>query len=1082
MIPIGRLRPHERSPRAVRRRRRASVVVLPALALLSALATASPSRALEPTAQLTQYLQTAYQDGLPQGTVRAIEQDRDGYLWLGTQEGLVRFDGVRFTVFDHRNAAALGSADIRALLLDRSGRLWIGTRDGGAALYAGGAFKPLADAEGRPWKAVYALAEGPDGSIWMGTREHGAVRWRDGRFDVYGLEQGLPTATVVTLRVDSHGTLWAGGTNGCLARFDGARFQPLVAGAFAGDTVMNLAEGPDGKLWIATRASGLFVLPAGASGPAERVAGSERLSLWALSFDAEGSLFLGSLGEGLLRLRGGQIDRLGTAQGFPSDAVISLREDRERNLWVGTEGGGVVRLRDAPFRTFGEAEGLRARQVWTVLADRLGNVWLGTDGAGLARLRDGRLEHLGKAAGLAADSITALLEDRRGRLWVGTRGAGLARLDDGRATTFGPSAGLRDDTVLSLAEDTGGGLWVGTRSGLYRASADDHFVAYDGGADLATDRIWSLAIDSRGDVLVGTDGHGLKVIGKDGVRVWGADDGLPSNPISSLHADDDGVVWIGTYGGGLARLTPSGLQRVTTDDGLADNVILQILDDEAGALWLTTNKGVLRLDKRQLEEFFRGQRPGFQSSLFGKADGMRSAECNGGFQPAGTRSRDGRLWIPTNDGVVVVDPRDLRRNLVAPGVVIEDVLVDGRRLPTGAQLETAGSSEVELSPNHERLEIQYAGLSLAEPSRVRFRYKLEGFDHDWVEAGGERRATYTNLPTGRSYRFRVLAANNDGVWNETGAAYAFTVAPHFWETPPFLLASLAALGLVTWSGYRLRVRQLVHRTQQLERLVAARTAEVVAQRDQLEAANDELTRLNHFKSEFLGIAAHDLKNPLSVIYGYAGLMSSKAAADAGLQKVARRISASANQMLTIVSDLLDTTAMESGKLRFEREPTELVELVRGVLDAQRVMAADREIELVLRAEGDVEARVDREKVTRVVQNLVSNAIRYSRQGTEVEVEVARFETPPARSEITVRDHGPGLTAAEIERIFERFERLAEKHQVPIQHSTGLGLSIVKQFVELHGGAIRIDSTPGVGSAFIVELPDTDGATAGSEPT
>lgn len=290
------------------------------------------------------------------------------------------------------------------------------------------------------------------------------------------------------------------------------------------------------------------------------------------------------------------------------------------------------------------------------------------------------------------------------------------------------------------------------------------------------------------------------------------------------------------------------------------------------------------------------------------------------------------------------------------------------------------------------------------------------------------------------------------------------------ERPSFLGLAAAVLALVGWSLYRLRVRRLVRRTEQLEAQVAQRTAQVVAQKDELARANEELTRLNEFKTEFLGIAAHDLKNPLSVIYGYAGLMISKSEGDPALLRMARRISASANQMLTIVSDLLDTTAMESGKLRFERQPTDLAELVAGVVEGQRVIESERRISLQVEAQGPVMASVDREKTTRIVQNLVTNAIRYSRPEAAVEVSLYPAGTavePTLR--LAVRAPGSELAEEEVARIFERFERLAAKHDLAA-HSTGLGLAIAKQFVEMHGGRIWVESTPGVGSTFLVELP------------
>lgn len=1061
MLFSPRLQPDERSSG-----RLAARALLPALLALVA---ADPAVGLDPAVLPSQYVLDTWTDELPQRTVRAIAQTPDGYLWLGTQDGLARFDGQRFVVFNQRNTPALGTSDIRALLVDRRGRLVVATRGAGAVVMSAGTVEPLVSEPTLADALVYSLAEGGDGSLWLGTRGHGLIRVRGQEVQRYGEADGLPSQTVLSVFVDRQGSVLAGSQDRGLSRLEGQRFVPVSPAVLGHLSVTTLAEDQAHRLWIGTRQAGLFLQPEARSESARPITSTAGQALWALLADRDGSLFAGTLGSGLLRLAGDRITSFNTQTGLPSDSVVSLFEDREGNLWVGTEGGGLLRLRDSAFRTFGKAEGLPVDQVWTVLEDRTGVIWVGTDGGGLVRIQEARVSRLSTRDGLLHDSVTALFEDSAGDLWVGTQGNGLNRIRDGRVTSFASGADPAIDTVLAMAEDGTGGLWLGTRTeGLYRFR-QGRFERPTELPELANVHIWSLARGAAGELLIGTDGGGLLIVEGGKIRSIARAEGLAAPRVAALYAEPNGVIWIGTDGGGLARYAAGRLTTYDSSDGLSDDVVWQILDDHAGNLWLSTNRGVMRVAKVELEAFADGATRKLTGQLFGKSDGMRAAECNGVFQPAGFRGRDGRLWFPTTAGVVVVDPAHLPRNTVPPGVVLEEVRLDGEPTPLGLRPE--------LSPSQRRLEFHYAGLSFVDPARVRFRYRMEGYDADWIEAGGDRHATYTSLPAGRSYTFRVTAANNDGLWSEQGAAFAFAIAPRLYQRPFFQLLAAALLAFFSWSLYKLRVRQLLHRTEQLESLVAERTAEVVAQRDELESANAELTRLNQFKSEFLGIAAHDLKNPLSVIYGYAGLMASKSAEDPGLAKVARRISASANQMLTIVSDLLDTTAMESGKLRFDPEPTDLAELATSVAESLRVMAADRQIELrVATVEGAL-ATVDREKMTRIVQNLVSNAVRYSKAGTVAEVRVeARGEGAERRVRLAVIDQGPGLSPEQVARIFDRFERLAAKHHVHAA-STGLGLSIVKQFVEMHGGRIWVESSPGSGSTFFVELPASKPPTA-----
>lgn len=1038
----------------------AGSLILSGLVLALSLSGASAVRGLSSDRLPSQYLITAWEDQLPQNTVRAIVQDRQGYLWLGTQDGLVRFDGVAFAVLDEQNTPGLRSSDIRALAADEQGRLWVGTRSGGLHIHAEGRLEP-SDAPLEADEFVTCLLRSRDDSIWIGTRSGTIVRAEGSAYSIFGPEHGLPGRPILALHQDHEGTVWASAVGAGLLRFDGDRFSSHSATALAGETIVSLASDSSGRLWIGTLSSGAFRLDPHRPESAEQIAGTEQAAVMALAVDRDGNAWIGSSRFGLLRWYAGRGDRLDTNGGLSKNSVLALLEDREGNLWVGTEGGGVNRLRDASFRTFGPAEGLSARNVWNVLEDRTGSMWIGTDSGGLNRLTPQGFTPMGALSELSTDGVVMMFEDSTGELWVTTQNHGLGRVRNGAFEPVTLTAEAQAATILDMAQDAQGELWMAARRGVFRWQ-NDRALPFEAQPDLMDDRPWLVTRGPGAQILIGTDGEGLKILHGETLTTVGPAQGLPVKTISSLHTDREGTIWIGTYGGGLARYRDGNLAVFRSRDGLLDDVIFAILEDELGNLWMSCNKGIFRVAKSDLEAFASGRAKSIPSRNFGASDGMREAECNGVLQPSGWKSRNGQLWFPTIDGVVSVDPQRLVTNPIPPSLVIERADVDGRQIdPT---------TEPTLSASAKRLEITYTGLSFFDPDKVRFRYRLEGYDQDWLPVTSERKATYTNLPPGRRYRFHLTAANSDGIWSDESAGFAFAIEPRFYQRPWVLVGMAVLLGLLSWSAFRLRVRQLVRRTQQLETQVAERTAEVVAQRDQLRSANDQLTRLNQFKSEFLGIAAHDLKNPLSVIYGYAGLMISKGGNDPSLVRTARRIAASANQMLNIVSDLLDTTAIDSGKLRFEPQLTDLGELVTNVLESHRVAAADRQIAIHFHEEGDVTAAVDQEKMTRAVQNLVSNAIRYTRPNTRIDVSVlgtGSSEDPRVR--ITVRDEGPGMTQEQIAQIFERFVRLAAKHNLPTP-STGLGLSIVKQFVEIHGGNVWVESSVGQGSAFHIEVP------------
>jgi len=692
-------------------------------------------------------------------------------------------------------------------------------------------------------------------------------------------------------------------------------------------------------------------------------------------------------------------------------------------------------------------------------------VWVGTDDGGLGRLDGSAARTLTTRDGLSSDSVSSLLESADGSLWIGARGAGIDILDHGAISHLGADQGLSSDTVFSMHRASDDTIWVATRGqGLLHWTQGRFEPVADSPEFPADVRIWAFADGAQGELLVGTDGHGLAVL-RDGevVESFTTADGLSSNTVSAIHQGEDGDLWLGTYGAGLNLVRDGEIFTFSTPQGLFDDVILRILPDRSGNLWMSCNRGIFRVSIAELKAVADGSAQRVTSTVFGKSDGMRSAECNGFLQPAGFAASDGRLWFPTIAGVVVVDPQAVASNPVPPGVVIESVRMDGNELDFAGTLELPAGSG--------RLDIRYAGMSFVEPEKVTFRYRLEGDDPAWIDAGSERRATYTNLPTGRSYRFEVLAANEDGVWNEQPASFTLHIAPRLWQRPLFQVGSALALALLAWGIYSLRVRHLIRRTQHLEALVDERTAEVVEQRDQLEVANVELVRLNRFKTEFLGIAAHDLKNPLTVIHGDASRIAGTQLDPTRTSKAARRISGSARQMLNIVSDLLDTTAIESGKLSLERQPTDLKKLIESIVERNREAATDRGLRIEMHLpQTQVEATVDAEKVARIADNLLSNAVRYSQRGGRIEVHLkSRANGSGCVVSLAVQDQGPGLTAEQRGRLFERFERLesGREHATP---STGLGLFIVKQFVELHGGQVKVESEPGQGSTFSVELP------------
>jgi len=730
---------------------------------------------LDPSKKITQYSLEAWtsESSLPQASVQAITQTRDGYLWLGTQEGLVRFDGIRFT--------QMNSEDVSSIVEDRDGSLWLATYNGVMRL-RNGSFESFSTERGLSNSRCNWLWMDSRGRLWVATNV-GVNYFENGRFTSFTKKDGLPSDRVVSVIETRGGEVWIATTEG-LARYEGGKLTTFTTkDGLPKNDVSYLFEGSDGTLWIGTTGGGLCAYRKGAFQRYGEKEGLPAPDIRAIYEDRDGNLWIGFEPGGLTRFRDGRMETVTAKEGLSDNTVWSIFEDREGSLWVGTFGGGLNRLKDAKFTGYDTSDGLSSNSSWIVFEDSKNTLWIGTD-QGIDSLRDGRFVHYGKKEGLPDNSVNTVIEDKEGALWVGTD-SGLSRLKDGRFTTYSEKEGLSNLSVFSLFEDRRGTIWAGTNGGGLNYLKNGRFAVYKKSDGLSDDYIRAIIEDRKGNLWIGTSGGGINLF-KDGkFTPIGEKEGLTSPFIRALYEDREGSVFIGTRGGGLCRYRDGRIDSFRMADGLLSDVIFQILEDGRGNLWMSCNKGVFRVSKKDLEDFAEKKIESIPCSSFGRSDGMKSAECTGGTQPAGWRTRDGVLWFPTIRGVVSIDPQRIRSNEVPPPVVIEECRVDGNFSPA--------TGELVAPPGSDRIEFQFTALSLLAPEKVRFKYMLEGHDKEWIDlpAGRDRVAEYTNIPPGR-YIFRVKACNNDGLWNEQGASVSLRLKPMFHQTWLFYLLLVTA--------------------------------------------------------------------------------------------------------------------------------------------------------------------------------------------------------------------------------------------------------------------------------------------------
>jgi signal transduction histidine kinase/ligand-binding sensor domain-containing protein len=1044
--------------------------------------------ALDSSKAISQFGHDVWQDELPQNTIHCILQARNGYLWLGTYEGLIRFDGVRFVLYDTRPPANLRGTAVLALAEDRSGTLWIAT-NGGLSRFENGRFSTTGTAEGLPSNVVFSLCEGKDGSLWVGTDRGVARKWH-GAFTVFTTANGLANDSVRSIVEGEPGVFWFATDDG-LSRLRDGRFTTWRAGdGLPASLLRLLVRGEEGEIWIGGY-GGLTRLRDGTFRTFTTADGLPENFVRALYRDRGGSLWVGTENGGLSRFRDGRFVSFSTRDGLSHDYVRSVFEDREGSLWVGTN-GGLDRFRDSNFTTFSRSEGLSHNFARTVLEDSTGTIWIGTDGGGLSRLSNGSIRNFGVADGLPNDSVRALVEDRDGTIWVGTRG-GLARVSRGETFRLLPAPeGLPSNLVRALVVDRTGIVWVGTEGGGLAGWDGARFRVLSRKDGLPHDDIRALHEDQAGNLWVATRGGiarlGGLASGSPRVRTYSRRDGLANDIVFSFLEEPDGTLWVGTDGG-LSRISGERIVSLSTDDGLCDNKVFRILDDGRGSFWTSSNRGVCQLDAASLRKVADSGRGKVVSRLYNKADGMPANQCNGASQPAGWKDRQGRLWFPTVHGVVRIDPGDLHRNQLVPPVIVEEALVDGSAVDL--------RSNPRVRPGPGKFEFRYTALSLLAPSRVAFRFRLFGLEDRWTDAGGRRTAYYNNVPPGR-YEFRVQGSNNDGVWNEVGDRVSFELLAPWWKSRWAWMLYLVATVTFVLGGVRWRTAALRRYNVLLEERVRERTAALDRKTEELDRKNEELAEkivrleiserlamesdarsreANHAKSVFLSSMSHELRTPLNSIIGFSQILLGRldGKIEGRFLTFLTNIEGSGRHLLGLINDILDLAKVESGKMELEVarvSPVAIIEDVRGIM---RGITEARRIEIDVFAESNlIEVDADPQRLREILFNLVSNAVKFSPDGLPVSVRISRVAAgePPLLVEavrIDVRDQGIGIAAKDHALIFEEFQQ-AETGPARRFGGTGLGLTLVRRLVELHGGRITLDSEPGKGSVFTVFLP------------